>query len=231
MSGPPPITEEALRIAAVLSESNAALVQTVLDVLGAERTNALLMQTLEVEASGGMLVQSGKRRRSPGGVFFYLARTGVSKQERRSIFGAQGEASPPKKTPPTWEQAGAAAAWAQSKDARKGEARVVNLTVIGRPKQVKKMDTCVILALTPKGPPPLPAGLPTAPEGAGVGTVIVFVANKQWAKAAAFLQQDAEDELIVEGYPLFDPKGQSTILLAKQCVSKGQQRAAREKKE
>lgn len=41
--------------------------------LGADRALSLLAKVQEIESTGGMLVTSGKRRRTPGGVFFHLA--------------------------------------------------------------------------------------------------------------------------------------------------------------
>ncbi len=46
--------------------------------LGPERAQAFVTQSLEVEANGGMLVPDGSRRRTLGGIFFYLVRTQIS---------------------------------------------------------------------------------------------------------------------------------------------------------
>jgi hypothetical protein len=44
-------------------------------VLGAPRVVLLLKETLQVEQQGGLMVKNGSRRRTPGGVFFHLAKT------------------------------------------------------------------------------------------------------------------------------------------------------------
>ena len=122
-------------------------------------------------------------------------------------------------------------AWGVQLDtSEKGEAKVVKLTIIGRPKGIKQMDGCVAVALAPKGPPALPKGLPKVADTAGPGTIVVFIATKQWEKVLPFLKEHADDEVIVEGYPLFDPKGTTTAVLAQQCVTKYQQRQLREQK-
>jgi hypothetical protein len=62
----------ARRIAALLSEPNAAAVARALALWGTAFVDRVVSEALAVEASGGMLVVDGSRRRTPGGVFFYL---------------------------------------------------------------------------------------------------------------------------------------------------------------
>lgn len=45
-----------------------------------------LEETLAIEASGGMMVNNGERRRTPGGVFFYLVKGRLSKELRQQLF-------------------------------------------------------------------------------------------------------------------------------------------------
>ena len=45
----------------------------------------LLAQTLEIQAQGGMWMAQVKRKRSPGGVFFYLAKGQMSKDTQRVL--------------------------------------------------------------------------------------------------------------------------------------------------
>jgi hypothetical protein len=49
----------------------------------------LLTDTLAIEASGGMTVADGTRRRSPGGVFFNLVRKELSREWKQRIFYVQ----------------------------------------------------------------------------------------------------------------------------------------------
>ncbi len=81
--------QEAMRIANALSEKDPgprAQVGRVVRVLGLERAQALYGQAMEIEAAGGMMLPDGSRRRTPGGVFFKLAREVATKEERRKIF-------------------------------------------------------------------------------------------------------------------------------------------------
>jgi hypothetical protein len=58
----------------------------VVRVLGEDSALSLLKETQEIEAKGGQLLADGTRRRSPGGVFFQLARKRLPPEERKEIF-------------------------------------------------------------------------------------------------------------------------------------------------
>jgi hypothetical protein len=83
--------------------------------LGTEQALAFLRETVAIEEAGGMLLPDGSRRRTKGGVFFYLVRTKGPKEVRRLFFthkvaqasrGAPASASsaptPPTPAPFTW---------------------------------------------------------------------------------------------------------------------------------
>jgi hypothetical protein len=69
--------ETAADLARTLGETEYAprlqLLRTV-RVLGCERARAILAEALKIDADGGELVKSGLRYRTPGGIFFRLAR-------------------------------------------------------------------------------------------------------------------------------------------------------------
>ncbi len=58
----------------------------VVKVLGEPVSLALLEETQRTEQSGGMLLPDGSRRRTPGGVFFFLARQKLSHEDKVAIF-------------------------------------------------------------------------------------------------------------------------------------------------
>ncbi len=88
MSNPNPITTTATAIAAQLGETapgaRATIWRTV-RTIGSERAQAFVAQAQEIEANGGMMVPDGSRRRTLGGIFFYLVRTQVSDDEAMQI--------------------------------------------------------------------------------------------------------------------------------------------------
>ena len=73
-------------LAETLQEPKKALLAKVLRTLGQERCQTIFADTLTIERTGGMLVQAGDRRRTPGGTFFHLVRQQCSKQERARLF-------------------------------------------------------------------------------------------------------------------------------------------------
>lgn len=69
-----------------VEETPLTQIEGVLRVLGEDVTLSLLKETLEIESKGGQLLADGTRRRSPGGVFFQLARKKLPVEERKEIF-------------------------------------------------------------------------------------------------------------------------------------------------
>jgi hypothetical protein len=215
------------QIAAALNEPNLPLLRQVIAVIGPDRANEFLQQTLAIEASGGQLIQSGKRRRTPGGVFFYLVRTSLSGNERREIWPNPPSAAPrspaPSLTPPTWEEAKQLIAQAIKQI---GEAKTVKLTLVGRPGKVVEQESCVVLSMKGKEPPSLPKGLPSPPTSGAI-TWVVFVAKKQWSRVKESIATNQDDQLIIEGWPGVDPKRGMAIVLATNCRSVQQEKAQR----
>lgn len=80
------MTEIIDQICVQLREGNRAGVGRVVTAIGADQARTLLTQALEIETNGGMLAQDGQRRRTPGGVFFQLARAVVPKDMHKQVF-------------------------------------------------------------------------------------------------------------------------------------------------
>ncbi len=86
---PPTIGNITDEIAAQLGETEPTARKTIkraVRILGPARVQALLKRTLETERTGGLLLPDGSRRRTPGGVFFYLIRMSVEPKERYKIL-------------------------------------------------------------------------------------------------------------------------------------------------
>ncbi len=62
------------------------LIKRIVRTLGEERTRELVRQAQAVEATGGMMLPDGSRRRTLGGVFFKLAKEQVTPEERGRIW-------------------------------------------------------------------------------------------------------------------------------------------------
>jgi hypothetical protein len=241
MSNPNPITTSATASAAQLGETDPAPCATIWRIvrtIGVERTQAFVAQAQEIEAKGGMLVPDGSRKRTLGGIFFYLVRTQLPDDEAMRINRAwrwqqwkQRQPAKPKApaalTPPplppfVWE---AADPIITEITTHIGEASTVNVTIIGRPNQVVERQGVVILGLRSTKPPTLPKGLPPLPVTPT--TYMIFVQQKQWNKVRDAMQH-ADDALIVEGYPVHEPRFAGITVYATQVTTKHLQAAKRQ---
>jgi hypothetical protein len=211
-----------MRIANALGEKEPgprAQVGRVVRVLGIERAQALYEQTLAGEAAGGMMLPDGSRRRTPGGVFFKLARESATKQERQRIFPFQ-----PKQGAPLPQPAAPGIAVIVDIPNTTGEARTVKITLVGRPGRIVAKQGYVITGMTARAVPSLPKGMPTPP--ATPTTYTVYISAKQWAKVAQSLG-NPEDILIVEGTPVYHPTLEGIAVYVTNATTKQLQQAQR----
>jgi hypothetical protein len=216
------------KLAEGLQEPKKDVLAKVLRTLGPERTAAILVDTLQQEAAGGLLTKDGTRRRTAGGVFFQLVRERVTRQERRQLFPRtappHGQARPqgvPQAL--TWDEAQTLMQMLAATPA--GEARTMKLTLIGRPGKVEMRGQAVVFRMQGKPPGTLPRGLPPVPTTPPL-TWNVMVALRQWNRVKDSIESNQDDQLIIEGYPLL--QGQQHVLLAQSCVSMLQQRAQKQ---
>src|SRR5215471_14307580 len=214
-------------LAQALQEPKRALLLKVLRTLGQDRCAALLADTLQCEAGGGMPTKDGTRRRTPGGVFFQLVKERATRQERHRLFytpmprhqqpptPAQPQAHP---QAPSWEEVQALVPTLPQ-----GEA-TVKLTLIGRPAldAIQTRPTYVALRMQGKAPGPLPKGLPPVPDQHPI-TWLVVIALRQWNRVKDSLAAHADDTLIIEGHPVVAGDG-THVLLVQTCTSVVQQR-------
>jgi hypothetical protein len=217
------------KLAAILQEPNVPLLRQVLRTFGPERTVAVLTDTLQCEAQGGLRTNDGRRRRTPGGVFFRLVKDRATPQERQRLFPPPGPRHPQGPTQPhappqapTWEEV-----QADITTLPHGEA-TVKLTLIGRPAldAVQTQPTYVAFRLQGKAPGPLPKGLPSVPDQQPI-TWLVVMARRQWTRVQASLAAQADERLIIEGHPVVAGDG-THVLLAQTCTSMVQQRARKQ---
>ena len=217
----------AKEIAEALEEENIAQIQTIIDVIGEERTTTFFEDAKEAENNGGLMIYSGKRRRTPGGTFFFKVRKGIKYKERMKISDEWVPHKQKLKNSMRWED-GQTVAYKMLQHPKKGVVVRSKFTIIGRPKQIAKAKTYVVAVIDGKqAPASMPKGLPKPPKNKV--SFAVFIANKQWRRVSESLNKHKDDELIVEGYPIFDSKKQVTAVLTQSVFSKKMQQAKREK--
>ncbi len=215
----------ARQIAQALNETNVYLIGQVIDIFGPEFTQKLVEQTLQVEAQGGVPTVEGDRQRTPGGVFFYLAREYTTKSTDRKRLrtpfnprAKKAKAGDPNQPnhdgqPTVVEPADILPKfeWDAREeiyrilDSGKGEASTVKMTLIGRPNRVEKRLDVVIARFTHshKLPVGLPKGVPQPP--AQPTEYAVYIAAKQWRPLESSLVANAEAGIVVEGICAYDP--------------------------
>jgi len=238
--------EVAASIAATLGETEFAPRSHIFQIVRATgRTAAreLLAKTLETETNGGIMVPDGSRRRTPGGVFFYLAytvgKTKNGKPLKRAYNNNQkGKKQPNQANKPenTNEQTKApvnipiAFSWegrievVKEAEQEKGQANV-KITVIGRPGKILDKGSCIVTVMESTKLPTLPKGLPTPTS---VPTkYAVYIASKQWKKVEEAMK-DPEDTLIIEGFPKTDSEVSAIAVFATNVTTKKLQMAKKQ---
>ncbi len=232
--------EIASEIAAQLGETESEpqrLIARAVRLLGEERVRALVAGALEVEAAGGMMLPDGSRRRTPGGVFFYLLRAQIGQKEWHRVFhprttghstSAQGSAQDAGDTTATgtppfdWATFGAAATEAMSGI---GEASTVKITLIGKPGTVVERGDVVLVALRSEKIPTFPTGVP-APSSPTMD-YLAMVGRKQWGRVATALAADPADKVLIEGYPTVRPDFAGITVFATSATTTGIQAGKR----
>ena len=235
-----PIAEIAAQLGETEIEARRQIVRA-LRVIGEERTRAFVAQALEVEASGGMMLKSGSRRHTLGGLFFRLMRDALmgdeaGRQAAYRIFrpqgnGRAGQGGPTASTHPRATRATAAYDWTAFRtDAVEamndpGEATTVKLTVIGRPGKIVERGDVALVAMRSEKVPSLPKGVPAAPSPQT--DYMVLVGMKQWRKVAEALATDPADKVIMEGYPTVQPEFAGITMYATSATTTGIQAGKR----
>jgi hypothetical protein len=223
-------------LAEALQEPKRALLLKVLRTFGQDRCAAILADTLQCEANGGMLTTDGSRRRTPGGTFFRLVRERATPKERRHLFPRptpqQDTGQPQPQQQPQGQEQSQPLTWTdvqtviQSLSSESpGEARTMKLTLIGRPGKVETRGQAVVFRMQGKPPASLPRGLPPVSAGPSM-TWNVLVALRQWNRVKDSLAANQDDQLIIEGYPMM--QGSQPVLLVQSCASMLQQRAQKQ---
>jgi hypothetical protein len=234
----PTLQQTATVIADRLGEREAgprSLIIRIVKELGTEYTLALLDEALQIEANGGMMLPDGSRRRTPGGVFFWLVKERLAQAGHKRVivklFGTwygvgsvrSGSTPAPAAPAATWAERGAGLA---ALGDTKGAVTTVKVTIIGRPAKVVEQPGFTLLKMQHTGPlPSLPKGIPLPPK-VPTTTYIVYIAAKQWRGVAESLKAP-ENALIIEGVQFYDAEYKAITVFATNTTTKLLQQAKR----
>jgi hypothetical protein len=182
----------------------------VVAALGDDVARELLAETLQIEAGEGMLTLDQSRRRTPGGVYFFLAKSKLTDEQRKAIWPknwrlnktpqTDAPPAPPIVQEPPLQWSERTTLYGQITEY--GEVRTVKVTLIGRPGKVIERGDLVLTTMKSTKVPTLPRGLPTPPEKPTI--YALYLSAKHWRKVKQSLS-NPEDVLIVEGWQAYDP--------------------------
>jgi hypothetical protein len=246
----PPLDEDqrtavkatATQIAEALHETKhgpKAMLWRVVRVLGPDAAQALLTETQQMEAKGGMLTVDQSRRRTPGRVFFFLARQRLQGQPTY-LYVFLPNPSPAKKNataapPPTQPVPSAPVAplvWAERSASiaesltQPGESRTMKVSLLSRPGKVVDKGDFILTAMPAMKLPAFPKGIPVPAEQTQT-QIAVFIAKKQWKKVADAIA-NLDDALLVEGFAVYEPQINGMAVLATNVTTKLLQQAKRQ---
>jgi len=237
------VSQLTVSITSQLREPAATLIYRVIRILGYEQATTLLARTLEIEQQGGMMLPDGTRRRTPGGIFFLLAKQACTPEQKERLFPVRNWAAFRQERREKKQRERAQAPAPALKERQKphkveralpqiaattGQVQkgtTVKITLVGRPaSRVREQPTHAVMIFQQTAVPQLPKGLP-APSGEPTNYV-VYIATKQWKKVEAAIE-DPADALIIEGFPQINAKTGSIAVYATNATTKNLQRAAR----
>ena len=220
---PPDQWQLVLDIAEQLQERQRERIASIIKNAGLEFVQTLLQETLAIEAQGGMPTLDGSRRRTPGGVFFFLAKQKLPPDLRQTVFpvmtwqekrardkrkkqqrqGKQPTPSRHEPERPSFDWQGRHNILSVLLEAP-GTASTAKVTLIGRPELYELFTDLAFITLThPPRLNSLPRGVPR-PENGLEATYSVLIGLKQWAKVEAALLADESDVLVIEGLYAFN---------------------------
>ncbi len=205
-------------------------IRQIVELCGVDFSREVYEQTIQREAEGGMMLPDGSRRRTIGGVFFYLVRHRVSDEYHAIIFPQYKRWKPGEEPPPLpqypvfkWDER---AELIQSLLDEQGELSTVKVTLVGRPGRVENRKDMVVTTMSYSiTSATLPKGLPKPPDAPTLYTL--YIASKQWKRVEEAIQ-NPDDTLIVEGTAAFDPEVKGMAVFALHVTTKYLEQKRRE---
>jgi hypothetical protein len=192
-------------------------IELLLQHAGKEFVDANVAESFKIEEEGGMFTEDKKRRRTVGGIFFYIAKGKLEPEMRGNIFPGYGQNKP----------VGKVVAWDERLDYVKplleggehGEMRFVTVTLQGRPGKVVIEDNSVMTTIAHShSQTPLPRGVPHPPADTTLYTV--YMAHKQYETVIESLEKYKNDWMLVEGTLFYDKETATMTVLATRVSTK-----------
>lgn len=217
------IQKEARKIGKALGETNNQPIKQIaliIEKCGLEFSQKIAEETEKIEAADGMKTHDGKRRRTKGGVFFFIVKGRIDAKIRQEIFPNFGKNSDGEVTPPGIE-------WSERIGYFKplieepGQVNNLTVTLIGRPGKIHIEGGSVMTVIEQKEvkAPPYPKGVPPFESVEKMTYYYVFMSLKHWQKVETSLE-DETDMLIIEGTSVYDPEMEGICILTTSASTK-----------
>jgi PHAX RNA-binding domain len=195
-------------------------IRQIVELAGADFARDLYKATLETEEQGGLMLPDNSRRRTLGGVYFYLARMRLSDEHHKIIFPGYNrrktDAPPPPRLPAfIWDER---VSLIETLMNESGGISSMKVTLVGRPGKIEARHEVIVTTMSDViKVPTLPKGVPPPPTTPTLYTV--YIASKQWRKVEESLA-NPDDNLIVEGVCVYDPEIKGMAVFANNVQSK-----------
>ena len=220
---PDQIKSAAARIGEALGETSpkpVAQIGQLIEKCGLPFVEKIMAETEAVEAEGGLLTHDRKRRRSKGGVFFYLAKGQMDAGLRAQIFPTFGKGGDGTIAPPGIEWDGRIEPMKALRP-EAGQISGLTVTLSGRPGKLHIDGSSVMTVLEQRQvkAPPYPKGVPHFDTVDGITSYYVFMSLRHWKRVQKALE-DESDLLVVEGSAVYDAALEGVTILSTRVSSK-----------
>lgn len=217
------ISQLARQFGAALGETAANPIKQIgklIEKCGLPFVEKIMAETEATEAAGGLTTHDRKRRRSKGGVFFYLAKGQMDAAARAEVFPNFGRHGDGSIAPPGIEWADRIKAM---KALRAAPGQVSGLTVAlnGRPGKLHIQGSSVMTAIEQRQvkAPPYPKGVPHFDTVDRLTTYYVFMSLRHWKRVEEALK-DESDLLVIEGSAVYDAQLEGITILSTRVSTK-----------
>lgn len=210
-------------LAGLLSETKRAPIKQIKKIIqycGTDFARQVYKDTLAVEANGGMRLVKEERRRTIGGVFFFLAREKLTEEQRQVIFPPFKNYQKANNRSPlgipllNWKER---IAIIETLKTDQGEMKSMKVTLSGRPGSIEKRGDVVVTTMTDiPQPQNIPRIIPRPPNSPTLYTVYIW--TKQWEKIEESMA-DPADIMLLDGVCAFDPETNSLAIFAANVYS------------
>lgn len=215
-------TDEVAKILNETEEKPVRQIRLMVEHLGREWVAKMLEETHKIEEKGGMKIENRKRRRTIGGVFFYISKGKMTDEQRALVFPHSGPGGKVVK----WEERHDYVDKLMDKGEH-GKMRHVNITLSGRPGEVIEEDHSIITTISHvHKKTPMPKGVPNPPEDPVIYTV--YMSKRHWNEVVESLNEFKGDRLIVEGTVTLDNDTETIAVHAIRVSTRRLEKAAQQ---